>query len=343
MSNPASPTPISVIRNYTANGAPIACIRGKFTKLYDGNAGENSHGPYRIQNGVFQDDAGDTIDVQIKDMDDDWGKTYLNTPLEIYAYQGDKKLTGLYAFDDEYRGKSKRKIKITKTAEVTWLQGGGGSDRRDDYRRDDPPPRQQQHHQQQRRQDHYEDDRRGDRARPAHGYDDDRRDPPPRQQQHSEPRRQDPPPRQQPAERPPEKPPFKEAMEDIMKMTVLYAKCYDAAASVAWRNYDQHKQINTSIGIATLASTFFIESCKKGLHAKMPVLRLDEMPEVKGRKVGDLMSLLTDEIAARKMTGVPAPLEPGEAKPPENFPGRSLPPAFSNGTNNPLDDDEIPF
>ena len=112
-----NPTPFSVIKQHLADGAVLECIEGKITKLFPRKSGTGEHGEWSFQNGEMSDAAGDLIEIKWKGCEDVPG-SWKGKTVRVYSHKGEKGRTGLYAFDDEYQGKTTRKVKIISTAEM---------------------------------------------------------------------------------------------------------------------------------------------------------------------------------------------------------------------------------
>lgn len=100
----------------------LACIAGTITSVYKSKNGENSNGPWSIQNIVLKGTDGTEITLWIKDREE-IPNTVKGRFIILQAKQGEKGLSGLYVMDDDYNGKITRKIKVTPTCELSY-QGG---------------------------------------------------------------------------------------------------------------------------------------------------------------------------------------------------------------------------
>lgn len=95
---------------------PVQAVRGKIIKVYPAKRGEGQHGPYSYQDADFTDGKA-TIKVSFSNRDD-FDKTLLNKTVTFLANHGEKGWNGLKTKDNEYNGKTTRKLMITKQAEI---------------------------------------------------------------------------------------------------------------------------------------------------------------------------------------------------------------------------------
>lgn len=114
------------------DGSSIQKVRLRLVSLFEQKKGQGQHGPWAIQNAVFTD-GGQNIKAMIKDRDA-FPENWKGEDLIISAVSGNKGLSGLYAFDDEYQGKTERKIKITGTAKIQVVQQS-----QDQHQNNQPP------------------------------------------------------------------------------------------------------------------------------------------------------------------------------------------------------------
>ena len=100
-----------------ADGQVLPLVRGTLATLYESKAGTSEHGDWSFQNGAITD-GNVTIPVQFKDRDA-IPQSLRGKVIEIQAKSTDKHgLTGLKIFDDTYKGKTTRKLRVTQTADV---------------------------------------------------------------------------------------------------------------------------------------------------------------------------------------------------------------------------------
>lgn len=251
-------------------GNVLESIHGQFTNIYPDRKegeGDEQKGPWSFQGAKFQGTDGASIDVRFKNhplIPQSWKNRSV-----VIRTVGNERAKGVEV--DEWQGK--KRLVLHTTVEFDWMQDGppAGEARRDSQPRqesraaDPPPPR---------------------------------NDPPPREEQ----RRQDPPARterqtgggQAPSGEEKDAAAMQEARHFLGKMGLAYTMCYDTAAACAWRNFEMHGQITPSAAVGALATTFFIESAKKGMLGGLPFMDFVKRP-VKGRKLSELTNLLTDE------------------------------------------------
>lgn len=111
-------TPLAEIPQLEADEI-ITCTAGTLKKLFEPKKGENSNGPWSIQHGTLEKD-GASIELFIKDREP-IPQTWRGREIIVSAHKGEKGWSGVYAYDDTYKGKTTRKVKITPTAEVALL------------------------------------------------------------------------------------------------------------------------------------------------------------------------------------------------------------------------------
>lgn len=313
-------TPIAQIAGMRT-GTTLDSIVGTFTEIdSDRKSGDNTHGQWSLQGAKFRDDDGNTIRVQFKNQDL-VPTNWCGRRVEVKTV-GDSKAKGVCV--DEYQGK--KRLVIHPTVEFSWFQS------------DSPPPRQQEPAQRE--------ERRQEQPPP-------RNDPPRQESRQSAPQGQ-----QNSQGNGNGDAGLKEARTFLSQLGFGYVLCYDAAAAVAWRNYDQHGQITTSAAVGAMATTFFIELNKRGMTSSLPVGSFTKYP-IKGRKLRELTDLLTEagiQIAVEKERALrhlleeeksapPAARRPADADRPESFQdgpagGNRSASNFPPGLD---DEDEIPF
>lgn len=114
----AQPFPLTALGSM-ADKQPVACVAGTVTKIWPRRSGSNSNGDWSIQNLMIKGTCGTEIGIQLKDREE-FGKENGNRFIILEAKVGDKGMSGLYIFDDEYQGKTTRKLKATPTAQISW-------------------------------------------------------------------------------------------------------------------------------------------------------------------------------------------------------------------------------
>lgn len=101
------------------DGFPIGAFTAKVTQQYGRKSGDGDNGPWSFENIVVKDKAGETIKIVFKNRDP-IGKV-VGKEIKAVCYAGTKGPSGVYAADNEFKGKISREIKITPTAEVTFV------------------------------------------------------------------------------------------------------------------------------------------------------------------------------------------------------------------------------
>lgn len=121
-----NPTPIPQILDMP-DGATVYLVHGRIKTVQKRHTGTVSKGPrtgepWAIQNLTIEYN-GATIDVMVNDREDEIPKSWQGRMVRLEAYHGEKGWSGLYAFDDTYKNKTTRKLKVTGTGEVALLDG----------------------------------------------------------------------------------------------------------------------------------------------------------------------------------------------------------------------------
>lgn len=120
-------TPIAEVRELPADSI-VHRITGTLKTIYGQKtgtigSGKNSGNPWAIQNGVLEM-AGAEVEVVFKDREPISPK-WKGREIIIEAHKGDKGWSGVYAYDDDYKGNVKRKLKVTASGLVSLLEDGG--------------------------------------------------------------------------------------------------------------------------------------------------------------------------------------------------------------------------
>lgn len=119
---------IAEIKNME-DGEIVPSIVGKFLKVYPRKSGEHpQHGPWSFQDVFMRDGDGedDIITIKVENHEDLSG--FAGKEMEVSCWKSDKHgLVGLKAFDDEYNGNVRRKVKASKTATIQPLEAGESS------------------------------------------------------------------------------------------------------------------------------------------------------------------------------------------------------------------------
>lgn len=107
-------TTVSEVANREA-GEVIAKMQGKIVKAYELKSGENEKGEWSIQDGYFKDSTGE---IKIAFFNHEDVRPLLNKEITLGAHKGAKGLSGVYAHDNNYQGKTTREVKITETGKI---------------------------------------------------------------------------------------------------------------------------------------------------------------------------------------------------------------------------------
>jgi hypothetical protein len=107
---------IQAIQDLPAKGLVYA-FEGQITKIFKRSEGENAHGKWSIESVMAKDASGAEIKLMLKDREPcPYG---VGTSIRVEAYKGDKGYSGLYAEDDDYKGKVTRILRVTPTADLS--------------------------------------------------------------------------------------------------------------------------------------------------------------------------------------------------------------------------------
>lgn len=115
------PTAVAVINEHLADGALVGEFVGTVTSLYKSFSGKNDRGEWSKRGAKMKDAAGGEIEVVFwnREVPDSWkGQT-----LSLKSVKGEKGTHGVTVLDDEYNGKTTRKLKVTPVADVSFMEG----------------------------------------------------------------------------------------------------------------------------------------------------------------------------------------------------------------------------
>lgn len=101
-------------------GTTLPRITGEITKLYARKTGVSAHGEWSFQRGEFQCISGEKIEVVFKDRDE-VGNDFTRRPLTISSYETKHGLRGVTVEEDDYKGKKRLQLKVTKTADIDFV------------------------------------------------------------------------------------------------------------------------------------------------------------------------------------------------------------------------------
>jgi hypothetical protein len=229
----------------------LACIAGTLLQIYKPKTGENSNGPWSIQNVNIKGTDGTEVTLWMKDRPE-IPSNQKGRFIILTAKQGEKGLSGLYVMDDEYNGKTTRKIKVTPTAELAYQDG---------QPQQAPPQQQQQRPPSQGMQNAQQ------AAAESWGPEPDR----PPQQQQSAPAQSGSHQRTQGQEDL-----LKESKRTIIQITNLHLLVAKAVDAVEAPRYKEATGMDMTEGQRQAAiASVFIESTKQGLVRNMPCRPLE--------------------------------------------------------------------
>lgn len=123
----------------------VKLFRGKVVSQFDWSSWKDEDKSGSFENLIVQDRAGDKIKVVLKDREPIGN--IKGKDITILAHSGAKGFSGCYVFDQEYKGKSSRNLKVTPTGEIVFgnSQMHGESDSEnageEDYKPEKKPAR----------------------------------------------------------------------------------------------------------------------------------------------------------------------------------------------------------
>lgn len=100
----------------------IEVVKGKVATVYARKTGDGENGPWSFENLELTNPAGEKMRVVLKNRDP-FDKTMKGRTIAIMAFHGDRGWSGVYAADNDYKGKVTREIKVTGTAEIAVMDG----------------------------------------------------------------------------------------------------------------------------------------------------------------------------------------------------------------------------
>lgn len=124
----SKPTSIATILDDLADGATINAFEGTLTKLYEVRTiGAGTDRAWTKQNGEMKDAAGKTIPVEFRRNGEEVPTSWKGKLLRFESVKGERGTSGVKVMDDTYNGKTTRKLCITGTAEMSFVDGSGGA------------------------------------------------------------------------------------------------------------------------------------------------------------------------------------------------------------------------
>lgn len=98
----------------------IISLRGTITKAYDRKIGGEGDKAWSVQNAFFKDQSGE---IRIAFWNRDDIKDFVNKEVTLSCHHSDKGYSGLYAHDNDYKGKVTREIKAQSNADLRLATG----------------------------------------------------------------------------------------------------------------------------------------------------------------------------------------------------------------------------
>ena len=111
--------PLSQVKELTHNEV-IPCVRGKVKACYKRRTGGEGDKTWSVQDMELDDG---TATIKVKAWDHPELSQFKDRRVAVMAHDGPKGLSSVYAFDDEYQGKTSRIIKVTAAAKVEMEDG----------------------------------------------------------------------------------------------------------------------------------------------------------------------------------------------------------------------------
>lgn len=119
------PFPISQLGSMV-DKQPIGCVQGVITQIWKAKKGTTAStgNPWSIQNVVLRCHDGE-VKLWVKDREE-ISMGWKNRTIRVECNQGEKGLTGLYVYDDDFNNKVERKLKVTPSANVFLIDETAG-------------------------------------------------------------------------------------------------------------------------------------------------------------------------------------------------------------------------
>ena len=232
-----------------ADKQTLACVAGTIVSAYQAKRGTNANGEWSIQNVVLKGDDGTEVTLWMKDREE-IQKSAKGQRIILTAHQGDKGLSGLYIMDDEYNGKTTRKIKVTPSAELSYgvaTQQPAAASYQQAQQTGQGLPQQAMHPEAAARHE-----------AAAKSWDEPAAQPAPAPTQHA------------PVDQ------IVEARRSIMQIANLHLLCAKAVAQYEAPAYKRATGADMTESMQQGAcASIFIESCRNGLHRSMPTSPMD--------------------------------------------------------------------
>lgn len=116
-------TSIRTINDDLAGGAVIQAFEGTLTHLYEMRKIGEGNDAWTKQNGKLKDKEGEIIEVEFRRNHEEVPASWKGKYLRFESVKGDRGTHGVKVHDDEYKGKTTRKLIITASAEVVFPDG----------------------------------------------------------------------------------------------------------------------------------------------------------------------------------------------------------------------------
>ncbi len=140
--------PLSDLDGYS-DKEQLPLVRGRITAVYKVHKGNRKDGnPYHLQEIQIEGDGKKVL--VFLDNKEEIQQSWKGRDIELSCHEGDKGLSGVYAFDDDYKDPIVRKIKVTKTGNISLITNGGRQEappRDREPEREPAPPRDEPRHQ----------------------------------------------------------------------------------------------------------------------------------------------------------------------------------------------------
>lgn len=127
---PTTMQTVAVI-NAMPDGSTVEAFEGVITAIYapkENQRGENTHGPWIIQNAVLKDDDQNEIAIVFSHPDVEQDPKHVKGKrIRLTSTKGDRGLNGLKIKDSDYKGKVTRSVWVSKVANVELVGPGGAA------------------------------------------------------------------------------------------------------------------------------------------------------------------------------------------------------------------------
>lgn len=276
-------TNIDTINDHLSDGAVIQAFAGTLTSIFEMNTIGQGEKAWTKQNGVFRDASGKTIKVEFRRNGEEIPQNWKGKQLLLESVKGDKGTHGVKILDDEYKGTTTRKLCITSTAAISFLDG-------DATAQNEPQQQRRPATGQQSAPATQSGSTQASRPAAPHGSKAER-------QQYTH-----------------------DLRLKILQRATVWQHCYDAAVACALAVNDRHGFAMVSAGIGALTTSLYIDTMKGTDISQIDVSSVD-WSAAKGKTMSDHLANLDAQMlkthAGRAPQPLPAPASTPAAPEPE--------------------------